>query len=171
MAGDARLAALVKENQRLRELVGGCVGHGRDGAFCRSRARAARVLLCRGCLPGGTLCAHPSAAPPLPALQLADHASAGASKSGYLCKYREHATSSLWAPTWENRFVIVKGGSLTYYRTEQDVQFPPRGQIELEVGGWPWSWPGGGGLDVAGGLGLGVGGCGWLPPTAHTSRR
>jgi hypothetical protein len=35
--------------------------------------------------------------------QLADQAQQGASKSGYLCKYRGHATSSLWATTWESR--------------------------------------------------------------------
>eukprot|EP00887_Chlorella_sp_A99_P006596 scaffold3.g6596.t1 len=77
---------------------------------------------------------------------LAERAGAGASKSGYLSKYREHATSSLWAPTWENRYVVLKGGTLTYYKSEQDTQFPPRGQIPLEVrrtgeaGGWVAGW-------------------------------
>jgi hypothetical protein len=36
-------------------------------------------------------------------LQLAEQTERGASKSSYLCKYRAHATASLWAPTWELR--------------------------------------------------------------------
>ena len=105
----------------------------------------------------------------------------GASKTGYLCKYRGHATASLWAPTWELRcggaggrgscggrppaaaprpccfhhaagaphstapsrsppvwsrcsYVILKGATLTYFRSERDVQFPPRGRIDLAGG-------------------------------------
>lgn len=73
----------------------------------------------------------PSCRPPLP--QLAEKASRGAAKSGYLNKYRAQAEQSLWAATWENRFVIVRGTSLTYYRSETDVQYPPRGQIDLQV--------------------------------------
>ncbi|KAL4426721.1 hypothetical protein ABPG77_004777 [Micractinium sp. CCAP 211/92] len=80
--GDARVASLERENQRLRDL-------------------------------------------------LAEQVGSGATKSSYLCKYRGHATGSLWAPTWELRYVILKGTSLTYFRSERDVQFPPRGRIQL----------------------------------------
>ena len=38
-------------------------------------------------------------------LQLVEQAGEGATKTGYLCKYRGHAVSSLWAPTWELRCV------------------------------------------------------------------
>ncbi len=38
-------------------------------------------------------------------LQLAEQVGSGATKSSYLCKYRGHATGSLWAPTWELRWV------------------------------------------------------------------
>jgi len=64
--------------------------------------------------------------------QLAERASDGATKSGYLNKYRAHATSSLWANTWEARYVILRGQHLTYFRSERDVAYPPRGQISLE---------------------------------------
>lgn len=83
--GDARVASLERENQRLRDL-------------------------------------------------LAEQVGSGATKSSYLCKYRGHATGSLWAPTWELRYVILKGTSLTYFRSERDVQFPPRGRIQLGPG-------------------------------------
>lgn len=63
---------------------------------------------------------------------LAERAADGAVKSGYLCKYREHAEGSLFSRTWESRYFILKGSTLSYYRSEQDVQFHPRGQIELE---------------------------------------
>ena len=49
---------------------------------------------------------HPPFTPPclcLLCLQLAEQTERGASKSSYLCKYRAHATASLWAPTWELR--------------------------------------------------------------------
>ncbi|PSC71143.1 Diacylglycerol O-acyltransferase 1 [Micractinium conductrix] len=62
---------------------------------------------------------------------LAEQAGRGATKSSYLCKYRGHATASLWAPTWELRYVILKGTTLTYFKSERDVQFPPRGRVEL----------------------------------------
>ncbi|KAI8108683.1 hypothetical protein M9435_005100 [Picochlorum sp. BPE23] len=53
-------------------------------------------------------------------------------KSGYLNKYRPRATSSLWANTWEPRYVIVRSGSLMYYKNERDVyRYPPRGQLSL----------------------------------------
>ena len=42
--------------------------------------------------------------PPRP--QLAEKAAAGAAAAGYLHKYRGHAESSLWANTWENRYVV-----------------------------------------------------------------
>ncbi len=67
-------------------------------------------------------------------MQLAERTSDGAVASGYLHKYRSHAESSLWANTWEVRFVVLKGLRLSYYRKEQDVQYPPRGQIDLQVG-------------------------------------
>lgn len=66
-------------------------------------------------------------------LQLVERSSAGAAKAGYLHKYRGHAESSLWANTWEIRYVVVKGNLLTYFKKEQDVQFPPRGQIDLQA--------------------------------------
>lgn len=53
-------------------------------------------------------------------------------KSGYLNKYRPYATSSLWANTWEVRYVVVKEEGLVYYKNERDVQYPPRGQVRLE---------------------------------------
>ncbi|KAI7841389.1 hypothetical protein COHA_005007 [Chlorella ohadii] len=65
---------------------------------------------------------------------LVEQAGEGATKTGYLCKYRGHAVSSLWAPTWELRYVILKGTVLTYFRSERDVQFPPRGRIDLSGG-------------------------------------
>lgn len=70
----------------------------------------------------------------LTALQLAERASHGATKSGYLYKFRPHAESSLWANTWEVRYVILRGQEqeLTYYRSERDVAYPPRGQISLQ---------------------------------------
>lgn len=36
-------------------------------------------------------------------------------------------------PALQLRFVVLKGNVLTYYKREQDVQFPPRGQIDLQV--------------------------------------
>jgi hypothetical protein len=35
---------------------------------------------------------------------LAEQAEHGATRSGYLCKYRAHSTASLWTPTWELRW-------------------------------------------------------------------
>jgi diacylglycerol O-acyltransferase 1 len=64
-------------------------------------------------------------------LQLADRAAQGSNKSGYLEKYRPHSTASLWANYWEPRYVILRGQKLTYYRSERDVYFPPRGEINL----------------------------------------
>lgn len=29
--------------------------------------------------------------------------------------------------------MVIKGSTLLYYKREQDVQFPPRGQIDLQV--------------------------------------
>lgn len=53
-------------------------------------------------------------------------------KTGYLNKYRPYATSSLWANTWEPRYVVVKFDSLMYYKNERDVyRNPPRGQLGL----------------------------------------
>lgn len=53
-------------------------------------------------------------------------------KTGYLNKYRPYATSSLWANTWEPRYVVVKYDSLMYYKNERDVyRNPPRGQLGL----------------------------------------
>lgn len=80
---DARVVALAKENERLRDL-------------------------------------------------LSEKAFKGATCSGYLWKYRAHAESSLWANTWELRYMVLKGSTLLYYKQEQDVQFPPRGQIDLQ---------------------------------------
>lgn len=62
---------------------------------------------------------------------LAEQAEQGATRSGYVCKYRGHSTASLWTPTWERRYVILKGALLTYFRSERDVQFPPRGRVDL----------------------------------------
>ena len=53
-------------------------------------------------------------------------------KSGYLNKYRPYATSSLWANTWEPRYVVVRDESLMYFKNERDVyRNPPRGQLGL----------------------------------------
>lgn len=52
-------------------------------------------------------------------------------KSGYLNKHRPHAASSLWSNTWESRYFILRGQMLTYYKSERDVHFPPRGEILL----------------------------------------
>ena len=53
-------------------------------------------------------------------------------KSGYLNKYRPYATSSLWANTWEPRYVVVRDESLMYFKNERDVyRNPPRGQLSL----------------------------------------
>lgn len=124
--GDARVASLERENQRLRDLVGRELCSGRlalcdQGAFwsaLRSRQRPGRML-CRcivkkkiSCLqwhlsgPETVRPASPGACLPL---QLAEQVGSGATKSSYLCKYRGHATGSLWAPTWELRWV---GGRL-----------------------------------------------------------
>ncbi|KAH7619019.1 putative Diacylglycerol O-acyltransferase 1C [Nannochloris sp. 'desiccata'] len=62
---------------------------------------------------------------------LADRAAQGSNKSGYLEKFRPHSTASLWANIWEPRYVILRGQKLTYYRSERDVYFPPRGEINL----------------------------------------
>ena len=34
-------------------------------------------------------------------------------------------------PPWPHRFFILKGTTLTYFKSERDVQFPPRGRIDL----------------------------------------
>ena len=55
------------------------------------------------------------------------------SKTGYLNKYRPYATSSLFANTWEPRYIVLKDKSVMYYRNERDVyRNPPRGQLDLE---------------------------------------
>jgi diacylglycerol O-acyltransferase-1 len=55
------------------------------------------------------------------------------SKTGYLNKYRPYATSSLFANTWEPRYVVLKDRSVMYYKKERDVyRNPPRGQLALE---------------------------------------
>ena len=52
------------------------------------------------------------------------------SKTGYLNKYRPYATSSLFANTWEPRYIVLKDKSIMYYRNERDVyRNPPRGQV------------------------------------------
>ena len=128
-AGDAQVAALERENQRLRDLVSrhtgamewvplgpGCLysnGRGcREQMQCRrtsqlgavARRRAGQPRLPRRRLAVGT-CLPPIIHRPcrLLCLQLAEQTGRGASKSSYLCKYRAHATASLWAPTWELR--------------------------------------------------------------------
>ncbi|KAL6767189.1 DGAT1 [Auxenochlorella protothecoides x Auxenochlorella symbiontica] len=63
---------------------------------------------------------------------ISERTSQGATQSGYLNKYRPHATASLWAHTWEPRYVVVRTGHLSYYRNEEGVQFHPRGQLDLE---------------------------------------
>jgi diacylglycerol O-acyltransferase-1 len=116
-AADAEIEGLQQENQRLRELV--------------------RLIECTHCL---LFLRHPSQ-PPLfsPSffsiflflLQLAARANQGSIKTGYLEKFRPHSTSSLWSNFWEPRYVILRGQKLTYYRSERDVYFPPRGEINL----------------------------------------
>ena len=55
------------------------------------------------------------------------------SMTGYLNKYRPYATSSLFANTWEPRYIVLKDKSIMYYRNERDVyRNPPRGQLDLE---------------------------------------
>ena len=56
----------------------------------------------------------------------------GAIKNGYVNKYRPYATSSLWAKTWEPRYVVVQENELLYYKSEKDMHYPPRGQIRLQ---------------------------------------
>lgn len=38
-----------------------------------------------------------------------------------------------------HRYVILKGATLTYYRSERDVQYPPRGRIDSVVS-WLAGW-------------------------------
>ncbi|KAK2080625.1 hypothetical protein QBZ16_000479 [Prototheca wickerhamii] len=61
-----------------------------------------------------------------------DRTSQDATKSGYLNKYRPYATASLWASTWEPRYVVVRHRHLSYYKNEASVQYPPRGQFDLD---------------------------------------
>ena len=116
---DPQLAALEAENARLRELVSRqgpppCGPSGEASAAATPplhlASNAARPPLpplmdARACRRRTGPAAHPGGAPRAPPLppQLADQAGQGASKTGYLCKYRGHATASLWAPTWELR--------------------------------------------------------------------
>lgn len=52
------------------------------------------------------------------------------SRTGYLNKYRPYATSSLFANTWEPRYIVLKDKNIMYYRNERDVyRNPPRGQV------------------------------------------
>ena len=56
------------------------------------------------------------------------------SKTGYLNKYRPYATSSLFANTWEPRYIVLKDKNIMYYRNERDVyRNPPRGQVRRGV--------------------------------------
>jgi hypothetical protein len=131
----ARLVSLSQENQRLRELVRGGI------ALTDPNSSSQRPNLISACMCWAPLLISgtpfkPLQYPPtilLPAMpaQVAEHASAGASVSGYLWKYRPHATASLWANTWELRYFVLRGSTLTYFKSEQDVLYPPRGQIEL----------------------------------------
>lgn len=65
-------------------------------------------------------------------LQVGEKAVMGAIKNGYVNKYRPYATSSLWAKTWEPRYVVVQENELLYYKSEKDMHYPPRGQIRLQ---------------------------------------
>ena len=115
-AAHAEVEDLQRENERLRQLV--CV----FVCFCRYCTRQSQ----NG--PHYPRNTHP---PTYKYKQLTERAAHGAYKSGYLNKFRPYSTSSLWANTWEPRYVVLKDDTLTYYRSERDVSYPPRGQISL----------------------------------------
>jgi diacylglycerol O-acyltransferase 1 len=68
---------------------------------------------------------------PCPSLQLTERSSLGAHYSGYAYKYRPHAVAALFADPWVLRFFVIQDGALTYFQSERDVQYPPRGHITL----------------------------------------
>ena len=135
-AADPQVAALQAENARLRELVRLCclllvcwsvwarqrsapVAQPRRGVDGQARTYRpfcprvpARLSVGRTCL----LRCRPPARPFPTRPQLADQAGEGATKTGYLCKYRGHAVSSLWAPPWELRWVVDWGTRLVTAR-------------------------------------------------------
>ena len=119
-ASNEEVKALEKENDRLRAMA--------SPAFCAAHNLPHPPTAAATAAPSCP--AHP-APPSLPSTQLAERAADGATKSGYLNKYRPHATSSLWANTWEVRYVILRGATLCYFRSERDVAYPPRGEIHL----------------------------------------
>ena len=52
---------------------------------------------------------------------------------GYLYKYKPF-NMSLFANEWEQRYFTLCGSVLTYYKTEHDLAFAPRGQVDVKVG-------------------------------------
>ena len=50
------------------------------------------------------------------------------------CLVRPRLSPLLLASPPGRRYVILKGSTLTYFKSERDVQFPPRGRIDLGAG-------------------------------------
>ena len=100
---DAQIANLEQEICRLRDMVRPLV------LLCCTAGRCSERVAQSAIAQHASITCSPL--PPVPSdprciilcLQLKDQAGEGATKSSYLCKYRGHATASLWAPTWEMR--------------------------------------------------------------------
>ena len=67
----------------------------------------------------------------IPVVQIADRSFSGGHRSGYLYKFRPHATPTLFSDPWVLRFFVVHDGWLNYFKSERDALFPPRGKIGL----------------------------------------
>ena len=158
---EATVEELKQENARLKELVGGEEGEGPNLGLvegCKGQLLdlgveflqlfvLGDVLGERGAVnwviaalhpsvphhhPRSRPCSQCSLSPPFFTSQIKDRTSQDATKSGYLNKYRPYATASLWASTWDPRYVVVRHRHLSYYKNEASVQYPPRGQFDLD---------------------------------------
>jgi hypothetical protein len=51
---------------------------------------------------------------------------------GYLYKYKAF-NLGLFSNEWEQRYFTLCGSTLTYYKSEHDLAFAPRGQVDVKV--------------------------------------